>query len=90
MTTPSCQSLPKPILKVSYLLYAALPKTFPYLWLLSWYFKTYTKAAWHCKDVAKEHANLCKVKTNMGVVLKHVTNVAVTVLQGNSLDDFKD
>lgn len=90
MTTLSCQSLPEPIHQTGSLLNTGLPKTFPYQYPVPWCRKTYTKAAWYHKHVTKEHADLCKVESIVGVVLTHVTDAAVTASPANGSDDFKD
>lgn len=90
MTTSSYGSFPKPILKIRFLLHAGLLKIFPYLCPVSWWRKTYTKTAWYRKHVAIELADLCDVESNVVVVLNHVTDAAVAVLQRNGCKDFED
>lgn len=45
--------------------------------------KTYTKAVWYHKHIAKEQADHCELEPDVVVVLNHVSNAAVEVPPGN-------
>lgn len=90
MTTLYYQRYPEPTFQIGSLFHAVLPKTFLYLCPVPRCRKTYTKAVWYCKHLAKKHTDLCEVEPYVCVMLNDVTNAAIAVWSNYGPQDFEE